>query len=144
MDSTQQVQQQMQRWQQAVISQDVGQIMTFYHDNVRAFDAISQLQFSNRSQYQQHWQTCLSMCTLSKFDIDQLDIYADGDLAVCSFLNHCGGIDEQTGQEQASWMRGTQVYRQINGQWLIVHEHFSAPFDPTTGAAMFDLIPEAR
>ncbi len=29
----------------------------------------------------------------------------------------------------------TDVYRKINGKWLIVHEHVSVPVDPNTGQA---------
>ncbi|HZF40664.1 MAG TPA: nuclear transport factor 2 family protein [Blastocatellia bacterium] len=32
-------------------------------------------------------------------------------------------------------LRITNVYRKINGKWLIVHEHSSCPVDLTTGQA---------
>jgi ketosteroid isomerase-like protein len=32
-------------------------------------------------------------------------------------------------------MRATDVYRKVNGKWLIVHEHYSAPIDLATGKA---------
>ncbi|MDX1749766.1 MAG: hypothetical protein R3271_05540 [Methylophaga sp.] len=31
-------------------------------------------------------------------------INQDGELAVCSFLNQCGGIDEKTGEEQVGFV----------------------------------------
>jgi ketosteroid isomerase-like protein len=31
--------------------------------------------------------------------------------------------------------------RKTNGKWKIAHEHFSAPFDPVSGKALFDLQP---
>jgi ketosteroid isomerase-like protein len=136
------VEQQVESWKQAVISQNLEQIMAFYAEDVRAFDAIAELQFTNRSKYKAHWQRCLGMCKMTQFEIGQIDIKVDGDLAVCFFLNQCGGIDEKTGEEQVGWVRGTQVYQKNAGQWLIVHEHFSLPFDMTTGTAMFHLTPE--
>lgn len=137
------IEQQVENWKQAVISQNLEKIMTFYATDVRAFDAIAELQFTNRSKYQAHWQRCLQMCKMTQFEIGQLDIHVDGDLAVCAFLNQCGGIDEKTGEQQVGWIRGTQVYQKHNGQWLIIHEHFSLPFDMETGTAMFHLTPEA-
>jgi ketosteroid isomerase-like protein len=80
---------------------------------------------------------------MTKFEIGQLDINQDGELAVCAFLNQCGGMDEKTGEEQVGWIRGTQVYQKRNGQWLIIHEHFSLPFDMASGAALFHLTPES-
>jgi PhnB protein len=35
-----------------------------------------------------------------------------------------------------------RLFRKTNGTWMIVHEHFSAPFDPESGKALFDLEPE--
>lgn len=38
-------------------------------------------------------------------------------------------------------MRVTQCLQKLGGQWLIVHEHFSAPFEMDSGKALFDLKP---
>jgi ketosteroid isomerase-like protein len=38
-------------------------------------------------------------------------------------------------------MRVTACYRRDGGQWRIVHEHWSAPFDMASGAALFNLEP---
>lgn len=141
MDTKTDIHQQLENWKQAVISQDIDLIMRQYDDNVRAFDAIVALEFKGRDAYQTHWQSCLEMCKMTRFEIDHIQIEADGNLAVCSFLNHCGGIDEKTGEEQSGWVRGTQVYQKRAGQWLIVHEHFSLPFDMESGAALFNLSP---
>ena len=35
--------------------------------------------------------------------------------------------------------RGTDLFRKIDGKWMIVHEHFSVPADPMTGKA--ELVP---
>jgi ketosteroid isomerase-like protein len=38
-------------------------------------------------------------------------------------------------------MRGTVGYRRTGGRWLIVHEHYSVPFDPESGKALLRLEP---
>ncbi len=81
------VEQRLENWKKVVISQNLDQIMAFYAEDVRAFDAIAELQFTNRRKYQDHWQRCLEMCTMTQFEIGQLDINQDGDLAACAFLN---------------------------------------------------------
>ena len=136
--------QQVENWKQAVISQNIEQIMPFYAEDIRSVDAISELQFNGRKQYESHWQRCLQMCKMTHFEIGQLDIKVDGNLAVCFFLNQCGGIDDKTGEEQVGWVRGTQVYEKIHNKWLIIHEHFSLPFDMATGSALFQLTPETE
>jgi ketosteroid isomerase-like protein len=60
-------------------------------------------------------------------------------VAFSHYLTRCGAIEN--GEEKASWMRVTVGYRKTNGKWIIVHEHFSAPFDMESGKALFDLKP---
>lgn len=35
----------------------------------------------------------------------------------------------------------TVCYRKIDGDWKVVHEHFSTPFDTQSGKALFELQP---
>jgi hypothetical protein len=34
------------------------------------------------------------------------------------------------------------AFGKTNGKWMIVHEHFSAPFDPESGKSLLNLEPE--
>ena len=72
------------------------------------------------------------------FEIHDLDITARDDVAFCHYLSRCGGTGPD-GKEQIGWMRATACFRKTNGKWMIVHEHFSAPFDPQSGKALLDL-----
>lgn len=116
MNAKTEVKQQLENRKQAVISQNIKQIIGCYADDVRAFDAIAELQFTPRSNYQTYWQSCLEMCKMTKFEIGQLDIKAAGDLAACCFLNQCGSIDEKTGEEQTGWVRATQISQKRDGK----------------------------
>jgi ketosteroid isomerase-like protein len=62
-------------------------------------------------------------------------------VAFCHYLFRCGGTGPD-GEEHVGWMRVTVCFRKANGTWVIVHEHFSAPFDPQSGKALLDLEPE--
>ena len=67
-------------------------------------------------------------------------IAARDDLAFGHYLSRCGGTGPD-GVEKVGWMRATVCCRKIDGRWLVVHEHFSAPFDMETSKALFDLEP---
>lgn len=128
-------------WIAAAQSKDVGRIMSFYDRDVVAFDAIGALRFVGADAYGAHWQACMSMCAgETRFETRDLKVESAGDLAVAYALQHCSGTDEK-GETQGGWMRMTTCYRRRGGRWLIVHEHFSAPFDPESGKAAFDLQP---
>ncbi|MBU3059457.1 YybH family protein [Pseudomonas indica] len=132
-----------EQWAETVRSRDVERIMQIYADDVRAFDAVAQLQFKGKAAYKAHWQACMEQCPAQgsmQFKIDQLQVETGGDLGLAHYLCYCGGTDEK-GEEQGSWMRVTVGWRRIGGEWKITHDHFSAPFDMKTGETLFKLQP---
>jgi uncharacterized protein (TIGR02246 family) len=128
-------------WADAVRAKDVDRIMSHYAPDVLVFDAISQLQFKGVEAYRTHWEACFSMCQgPTIFEIHDLQVTAADGLAFCHGLNRCGGTGED-GEEKVCWMRMTVCYREINGKWVVVHEHFSSPFEVQSGKALFELQP---
>ncbi len=77
------------------------------------------------------------------YEVTELDITVDGDLAVCTSLNRMGAPDDSPGEKFVLWFRETLALRRIDGQWLISHEHSSTPFymDGSSRAAL-DLQPQ--
>lgn len=71
--------------------------------------------------------------------IHDLNVAVGGEIAFSHSLASCGTVVD--GQEQASWMRATVGYRRVDGRWMIVHEHWSVPFDPESGRALVELEP---
>ena len=131
----------MDDWARAARAKDVDAIFTCYAPDILAFDAIAQLQFKGRDAYKKHWEACMAMCPGDMiFEVHELDIEARDDVAFCHYLSRCGGTGAD-GEEKVGWMRATAGLRKRGGKWLVVHEHFSAPFDPSSGKALFDLAP---
>lgn len=131
----------IESWKQAFIAQDLNRIMSLYASDVVAFDAILALQFKGREAYRKHWEACMTMCSGHfQFDIHDFQVQAADDLAFGHYLVQCGGSNEK-GEMQSGWMRVTLCLRRIDGQWQVVHEHYSVPFDPVSGKAMLDIQP---
>lgn len=121
-------------WLRAVRAQDIDAIGSHYTPDVLAFDAIVALQFVGRDAYLRHWQQCLEGCPQGMetfFELSDVRFTCDQTVAFSRALCHCGGIDPQ-GVTHSHWMRVTTGYRRTDDGWKIVHEHFSAPFDPVT------------
>jgi len=74
------------------------------------------------------------------YEVHELQVRASGDVGFCWFVYHVSGI-LQTGEEIDMWVRATLCCERINGQWRIVHDHESVPFDPATGQAELSLSP---
>ncbi len=128
-------------WANAVRAGDIDGIMSHYAPDIVAFDAIARLQFKGADAYRNHWQACLSMCSgPMTFEVHDLHLAARDDVAFGHYLSRCGGTAAD-GVAKVGWMRGTVCCRKQAGRWLVVHEHFSAPFDMENGKALFELEP---
>ncbi|MEV0157499.1 nuclear transport factor 2 family protein [Micromonospora sp. NPDC050686] len=68
-----------------------------------------------------------------------ITVLTAGDLAVAWGLNRV--LVGEPGGPAEHWSRGTRVFRRVDGDWRMVHQHVSYPFDPETGRATTDLRP---
>jgi ketosteroid isomerase-like protein len=128
-------------WAQAARSGNIDAIMATYAPDILAFDAIAKLQFKGADAYRKHWRACIEMCAGPMiFEMHDLSVTAGDGVAFAHYLLRCGQIAED-GKEQAGWMRVTVCFRKWGGRWTVVHEHFSAPFDPASGKALLGLEP---
>lgn len=69
-----------------------------------------------------------------RWDIPDLKILVRGDLAVTWGMNH---LPSRARGEQ--WSRGTRVFQKIAGQWRLIHQHVSFPYDPEPESARAQL-----
>ena len=137
-----QVRELMDSYVSAIRSADTQRIASHYAPDILAFDAVAALQFKGVEAYRKHWQACIEMCPgggMGIFELHELSITAGGDLALAHGLCRCG--PEADAEDKAGWMRATLAFRKTAGKWAIIHEHWSVPFDPESGKALFDLNP---
>jgi ketosteroid isomerase-like protein len=64
----------------------------------------------------------------------------DGDLAFAHSLNHVSG-KLISGRDSDAWVRWTACFRQIDGVWLVTHDHVSVPAELAHGKAALHLTP---
>lgn len=141
MSTQAQIQAVIDTYRQAVMTKDVDKVMTLYADDILSFDAIKALQFKGKEAYRAHWIACMEMCPGPHiFEFHEIAIETGDNLAFAHWVANCGGTNEK-GETQSCWMRATACYRLVGGAWKIAHEHWSAPFDPMTGATLFDAKP---
>ncbi len=127
--------------QRAICAKDVDQIMSRYATEVIVFDVKPPFQTKGKEAFRQVWEECLPYFPDS-FEIEtrDLNITVSEDLAVAHWLSHFTGM-EQDHPAMQTWMRITAVYQKNQGNWQILHEHLSVPFDPETSQAAFTLNP---
>jgi ketosteroid isomerase-like protein len=130
-------------FEQAIGAKDLDRIMAQYAPEVVAFDAVGALQFKGVPEYRVHWQRCFEFCQGEGFfETHELHVDVGGELACSRMLTHCGGPNAE-GEMQSAWMRGTRVWARRGGDWKVIHEHFSMPFDMETGQVCMSSTPSA-
>ena len=67
-----------------------------------------------------------------RFTLSDLNIEVSGDVGYSRSLQRVSGIHAKDGKPFDYTVCATDVYRKINGKWLIVQEHLSLPIDRST------------
>lgn len=126
--------------QHAICTKDIEQIMSRYADVAVLFDVKPPFQTKGKEAIRQLWQDCLPYFPDSfGMETRDLTITVNDNLATAHWLFHFTG--EQDHPAMQMWMRATAVCQKQEGNWQILHEHISVPFNPETSQAVFTLNP---
>ena len=125
----------------AIGAKDLDGVMAFYAPTVVSFDLDPALRYTGTDRKRQAWQALFAAHPGTfVYDVAELDVTADGELAFAHSLNHVKGR-LSSGQPTDLWVRWTACFRRIDGVWLIVHDHVSVPADLEHGKAVLNLTP---
>ena len=116
-------------------AKDADAIMKVYvpNESLMVFDVVPPRQYVGANAYRRDWQDFFAHVKGPlKFEISDLGVTTDGRLGYSHSIQRVSGTDSK-GQPIDLTVRVTDVYRKINGNWLIVHEHVSVPVDLDTG-----------
>ena len=130
------------KWLEASRAMDIDALRNCYVPDLVSYDCHSAFQFRSFDAYGKHLAMCFSHISgPMTLELHELSIVADDNVAFCHATMRCGCIGTN-GAEHWSWLRSTICMKTINGEWLVAHDHCSAPFDPMTSQAMLDAGPE--
>ena len=124
----------------AICAKDIDGVMSFYAPDVVSFDITPPLRYVGADRKRRAWQEAFAALSGPiAYDVRDLNVTTQGELAFVHSLNH---IDATLpGGHIDRWLRWTACFRQINGAWLVVHDHVSVPVDPVRGQAVLNLAP---
>jgi uncharacterized protein (TIGR02246 family) len=121
----------------AVDAKNVNGIMKYYapDENLVVFDVVPPRQYVGAAAFRKDWEETLANYPSGvHMEVTDWKVETDGDFAYgYGFVRLTG--PSKDGKPQDSTVRVTDVYKKINGEWLVVHEHVSFPVDPATGQA---------
>ena len=126
--------------QRAICTKDVDQIMSHYAAEINLFDVKPPFQTQGKEAVRRVWEECLPYFPASfEMETRDLTITVNDNLATAHWLFRFTG--EQDHPAMQMWMRVTAVCQKNQGDWQILHEHISVPFNPETSQAVFTLNP---
>ncbi|MGZ5280066.1 MAG: YybH family protein [Pseudobdellovibrionaceae bacterium] len=137
------VRQFMKNYAQAVRDGNLEEILSFFSDDIEAFECPPPLAFHGIREYSQNWESHFA----SEFrfpvtyDFVGEKIFADGKIATFTSLLHVRGVSRKNNQEIETWLRLTCVLDKSQGYWQIVHDHMSVPVSEE-GCALMNLSPD--
>lgn len=125
----------------AIGTKDVDAIMRHYAHDLVCFDAIPPFQSKGSGGLREGWESCLPHFP-DRFGMasEQLVLFAGEDTAAAHWIWRFTDLPEGHPAMQTC-LRATAILERRDGQWKIVHEHCSVPFDPYTEKAVFSLAP---
>jgi uncharacterized protein (TIGR02246 family) len=126
----------------AANAKDLDAIMKVYvpGNDLFVFDVGAPRQHVGWDDYKKDWHDFLAMLPGPiKFTVSDLSVTTDGKIAYGHNIQHLTGTMTD-GSPADMTVRVTDVYRKIDGKWLIVQEHVSVPIDFSAGKPVPDLM----
>lgn len=128
--------QQIQEWDAAVIALNIDGVVEQCTDRISLFDVGSQL--TGIHVYRRAWEQFSSYFSPHiKITRRHVTLYCSNDLAVM----HCYSKVEDAGESRAQhshmpWCRTTLCLQKQNDLWLVAHQHISMPVNMSNGSAI--------
>jgi ketosteroid isomerase-like protein len=116
----------IENWAQAVRNKDIEAILAHHSDHIVMYDVPKPFQSVGIDAYRKTWDMFFSFTKPGVFDIQELHIFADENIAFCFAAMKCAD-KSNTAEFVELDFRLTIGLKKINNQWTIVHEHHSIP-----------------
>lgn len=136
MESTkEEILQLMANWRNALEARDLHRMLANYTPRTVLFDCKPPHHLVGVEAIRNCWEQCLPYFP-EKFRSEHanVEVMVNGDLAFFhGFHRFVALVDEEKWKDSFHWLRVTVCFQKVDGNWTVVHEHVSMPFDPMTG-----------
>ena len=116
----------IENWAMAVRNKDMEKILAHHSEDIVMYDVPEPFKSEGIEAYRKTWDLFFTYTKLGVFDIQELHIVADENVAFCFATMKCSDKSDTTEFVELPF-RLTIGLRKINNQWTIVHEHHSIP-----------------
>jgi ketosteroid isomerase-like protein len=135
------IRQRIDKMLQAIRAMDLDSVKPAYAPDMVSFDIVPPLQHVGAAAKWKNWADVFTIYQRPLgYEMRDLTITVGDDVAFGHSLNRISGT-LKNGKRSDYWVRWTACFRKIDGDWLIVHDQVSVPFDVQSGRALLNLEP---
>jgi len=116
----------IEKWTKAVRNRDIDAILAYHSADIIMFDVPYPFQSRGIEAYRKTWDLFFKYTRPGVFDILELKIVADENVAFCIATMQCSDKSNSADYEPLDF-RLTIGLKKVKGEWTILHEHHSIP-----------------
>jgi ketosteroid isomerase-like protein len=124
----------------AIMAKDIDALMSLYAPDIVSFDVGPPLRYAGADRKRRAWEEFFAAFSSITYEAHETSVTTSGDLALVHSVNHVRGT-LASGHPSDTWVRWTACFRNIDGVWLVVHDHVSVPADLVHRQALVNLAP---
>jgi ketosteroid isomerase-like protein len=118
----------VENWAAAVRRGDIDDVLAHHSGDMVMYDVPPPFQSIGIEAYRKTWNAFFACAKPGVFDIQELHVVADQNVAFCYAAMKCEDRSNSVDYVELDF-RLTVGLRKINNQWTIIHEHHSVPSD---------------
>ncbi|QGN31766.1 nuclear transport factor 2 family protein [Microlunatus sp. Gsoil 973] len=122
-------------------AKDLDGLRQVYAPDVVSFDVEPPLQHVGIAAKLRNWERAFAAFASLDYEVRDLRIVVGDDIAFGHGFGRLSGTLANGVTTAGMWVRATFCFRRIDGDWLIVHDQASVPFDVASGRGVTDLEP---
>jgi uncharacterized protein (TIGR02246 family) len=135
------IRQQVDKLVAGIRAKDLKGLGRLYATDVVSFDVEPPLQHVGVEAKLKNWAGVFTFFQDVDYEVRDLNVTVGGDVAFGHAFGRLSGTRPDGTATRGMWVRGTFCFRKLDGNWLIVHDQASVPFDIATGKGVTDLEP---
>ena len=126
---------------EGIRTRDLEGLKQLYAADVVSFDVEPPLQHVGVEAKMRNWANVFTIFQDATYEVRDLTIATGDDVAFGHGFGRLSGTLKNGTATNGMWVRGTFCFRKLDGNWLIVHDQASVPFDIASGKGVTDLEP---
>ncbi|MGW0231541.1 YybH family protein [Actinopolymorpha singaporensis] len=126
---------------EGIRAKDLDALRRIYATDVVSFDVEPPLQHVGIDAKLKNWAKVFTIFEEVSYEVRDLAVTAGGDVAFGHCFGRLSGTLSNGTATSGMWVRGTFCFEKSDGEWLIVHDQASVPFDIASGKGVTDLEP---